>query len=141
MFIAVGDEGRQWVDMVGVLHHRDFIGLLKRKKKRRRNTVYEQKVTNMQNIYQYISSKQSPSEATVLVAKTLLLSHTRHMHMISVGHCSEQKHGVNRPSCVSALHGKHHSLRVTGPVMQSGPAPRNTKKACRRMPRPLRSFS
>lgn len=52
MFIAVGDEGRQWVDMVGVLHHRDFIGLLKRKKKRRRNTVYEQEVTNMQNIYQ-----------------------------------------------------------------------------------------
>lgn len=27
MFIAVGDEGRQGVDMVGVLHHRDFIGL------------------------------------------------------------------------------------------------------------------
>lgn len=27
MFIAVGDEGRQWVDMVGVLHHWDFIGL------------------------------------------------------------------------------------------------------------------
>lgn len=27
VFIAVGDEGRQGVDMVGVLHHRDFIGL------------------------------------------------------------------------------------------------------------------
>lgn len=33
MFIAVGDEGRQGVDMVGVLHHWDFIGLLMEKEK------------------------------------------------------------------------------------------------------------
>lgn len=32
MFIAVGDEGCQRVDMVGVLHHWDFIGLLMKKK-------------------------------------------------------------------------------------------------------------
>lgn len=27
VFIAVGDEGRQWVDMVSMLYHWDFIGL------------------------------------------------------------------------------------------------------------------
>lgn len=35
MFIAVGDEGCQWVDMVSVLHHWDFIGLLKKKNKKK----------------------------------------------------------------------------------------------------------
>lgn len=34
MFIAVGDEGRQWVHMVGMLYHWDFIGLLKNMSRR-----------------------------------------------------------------------------------------------------------
>lgn len=36
MFIAVGDEGCQRVDVVGMLHHRDFIGLLMTKEKKKK---------------------------------------------------------------------------------------------------------
>lgn len=49
MFVAVGDEGRQWVDMVGMLHHWDFIGLLMKKRNKEEEEaqiIYEQEVTN-----------------------------------------------------------------------------------------------
>lgn len=42
MFIAVGDEGRQRVDVVGVLHHGNFVGLLakeKQEKKRHKSLI------------------------------------------------------------------------------------------------------
>lgn len=29
VFVAVGDEGREWVHVVGMLHHWDFVGLKK----------------------------------------------------------------------------------------------------------------
>lgn len=32
VFIAVGDEGGQRVDVVGVLHHRDLVGLSERER-------------------------------------------------------------------------------------------------------------
>ena len=50
MFIAVGDEWRQWVDVVGMLHHWDFIGLLiqKKKEEKRRDKFYEREATTEQ---------------------------------------------------------------------------------------------
>ena len=45
VFIAVGDEGRQWVDMVGMLHHWDFIGLLT--KRRTGTRTCEQKARHL----------------------------------------------------------------------------------------------
>lgn len=60
-----------------------------------------------------IHNIQNRVNCSMLVAETSrLLSHTVYMHMISAGDCSEQTRGVNRPSCVNALHGKHHSLCV-----------------------------
>ncbi len=117
MFIAVGDEGRQWVDMVGMLHHWDFIGLLMEKKKKRerekiRHKEFMSRRRRMCNKC-HTHNIQNRVNASLLVAKIdRLLSHTVYMHMISVGHCSKGTHGVNRPSCVHALYGKHHSLCV-----------------------------
>lgn len=39
MFIAVCDEGRQRVDVVGMLHHGDFIGLLMEKETRHKEFI------------------------------------------------------------------------------------------------------
>ena len=52
MFIAVGDEWRQRVDMVGMLDHWDFIGLLMQGKKREKQTkrIYKQEATSEQQV-------------------------------------------------------------------------------------------
>lgn len=63
-------------------------------------------------------------------------------HMISGGRCSEQMHGVNRPSCVNVLHGKHHSLCVWLALWCNLDQHQEAlKKARSNKPRPLRLLS
>lgn len=144
VFIAVGDEGRQWVDVVGMLHHWDFIGLLMKKRNKQEeeaHVIYEQdEVTNNATSVSYIRVK---TELLCLQLKMCItITHVLYMHMIPIGHCSKQMHGVNRPSCVNALYGKHHSLCVWPALWCNLDRHQETlRKACRHMPRALRPFS
>lgn len=47
MFIAVGDEGRQRVDMVSMLYHWDFIGLKETQRAEGEQQVIEESDTNV----------------------------------------------------------------------------------------------
>lgn len=72
MFIAVGDEGCQRVDVVGMLHHGHFIGLLKKKEAQRN---YKQAVTSVHQVscVQDRVSTKSSIKAPMHVAKTSML--------------------------------------------------------------------
>lgn len=112
VFIAVGDERCQRMDMVGMLDHGHFIGLWNK-------TIW----IKFWCKHYSCRCKGKVNELCSILCWPLVPGPA----------FSKQE-----SSCVNALHGKH---RVTSPVMQSGWAPRNTKKPCRHMPRALRLFS
>lgn len=76
MFIAVGDERCQRVDVVGMLHHRDFIGLWmtqkKEKLKRKTDRNYEL-VVQLRKRLRHRTFKRSQCDPES-VCRTLFLS-------------------------------------------------------------------
>lgn len=108
VFIAVGDEGRQWVDVVGVLHHWDFIGLWTKEQ--------AQEFMSRKSLTQHSKQEWMQSNPSKLLHVQLKQAFYYPIHVRCtwslLAIVGREMHGVNRPSRVSALHGKHHSLCV-----------------------------
>lgn len=96
VFIAVGDEGRQRVDMVSMLYHWDFIGL-----KETQRAEGEQQVPDIMI---------EESDTNVFFCTSVLFTHQRiiyiciwskhfvsHKCMIHAGYCTTEMHAINRP--------------------------------------------
>lgn len=73
MFVAVGDEGRQRVDVMGVLHHGDFIGLLAKEKqeKKRHEPLISRRLT-MQQVSIKAETSVLPSPTLYTFTRSLL---------------------------------------------------------------------
>lgn len=121
VFIAVGDEWCQRVDVVGMLHHWDFIGLLmqkgkkkKQEKNRQREFMSRRRPLSSKHLSHSIQNTYSVTHQSYYACRGISLSLFQTVHctwlllVIVWKTCIE----VNRPSSVNALHGKHHSLCV-----------------------------